>query len=190
MWDSLMWRPVPPPRVCVYIYIYIYIIFVFYINRGDRGVAEWPDSTSSFRRDGRGVAGVIIFTSIVLAAEWPGSAFSLLSWWPRGGRSQNMQIYIYICLFFFVSPKTFVWRSDDPKRTEEPASTPNRGGSAALEPASTPSLAGRKCSSKVPEPGSPLVRRQKATREPAIKPVRGSYAKSSWKKISPIYEFW
>ena len=111
MWDSLMWRPLPPPRVCVYIYIYIYIIFVFYINRGDRGVAEWPDSTSSFRRDGRGVAGVIIFTSIVLAAEWPGSAFSLLSWWPRGGRSQNMQIYIYIyiyiCFFLFRQKLSF-----------------------------------------------------------------------------------
>ena len=34
-----------------------------------------------------------MLTSIAVAAEWPDSAFSLLSWWPRSGPIQHSHFY-------------------------------------------------------------------------------------------------
>jgi hypothetical protein len=48
---------------------------------------------SHFDRGGRGVARPSILTSIVVAAEWPSPAFSLLSWWPRSGTAQHSHFY-------------------------------------------------------------------------------------------------
>ena len=42
--------------------------------------AEWPIQHPHFYRGGRGVGRSIILASIMLAAEWPDLAFSLLSW--------------------------------------------------------------------------------------------------------------
>ena len=48
---------------------------------------------SHFYRGGPGVARFSILTSIVVAKEWPDSAFSLLSWWPRSGPMQHSHFY-------------------------------------------------------------------------------------------------
>ena len=51
----------------------------------------WPHT--HLYRDGRGVADPPILTYIVVAAEWPIPAFSLLLWWPRRGRSPHSHFY-------------------------------------------------------------------------------------------------
>jgi hypothetical protein len=48
---------------------------------------------SHLYRGGRGVARFSILTSIVVAQEWPDSAFSLLSWRPRSGPMQHSHFY-------------------------------------------------------------------------------------------------
>jgi len=62
-----------------------------HLYRGGRGVARIQHS--HFYRGGQGVARFSILTFIVVAAEWPDAAFSLLSWRPRSGPIQHSHFY-------------------------------------------------------------------------------------------------
>ena len=76
-------------HVCMYAYTDVVLRMV--------GPGRVPAPRSNIRKREKGlpinVARFSMFTSIVVAAEWPDSAFSLLSWWPQSGPVQHVHFY-------------------------------------------------------------------------------------------------